>query len=67
MIWGDLYISHGVDGGHSVVSWQIVGLEDPRWLIRMSDALTGMSGRLESAGTVHQSTYMLPVHHGGHR
>lgn len=53
---GDSSVSRGVNGGHSVVSWKIVDLEDTRWFIHMSGTLAGMSGRLDSTGTVHQST-----------
>lgn len=65
--FGDLSVSHGVEGGHAVVSGQRECLEETRWLICMSGALAGMSGRLGSAGTTHQSTYMLPLQCGGHR
>lgn len=57
---GDSSVSRGVNGGHSVVGWQMVDLEDTRQLIHMSGTLAGMSGRLDSTGTVHQSTSVLP-------
>lgn len=66
VILGYLYVTHGIDGSHSVVIWQRVGLEDSRQLIRMAGALAGMSARLESVGTIHQSTYVFASHHGGH-
>lgn len=47
---GDLPIAYGAAGGHSVVRGQMVGSENPSWLIPTSDALAGMSGRLDSMG-----------------
>ena len=64
---GDSSVSCGVSGGHSVVSWQPVDLEDTRWFIHMSGTLAGMSGRLDSAGTVHQSTSVPASPDGGPR
>lgn len=45
---GDLPVVYGAAGGHSVVRGQVVGLENPSWLIPMSGARAGISGRLDS-------------------
>lgn len=57
---GDSSVSCGIHGGHSVVSWQMVDLEHTRWFIHMSGTLAGVPGKLASAGTVHQNTFVLP-------
>ena len=59
---GDRNASTSSNGSHSVVSWQMVDLEETRWFIHTSGSLAGLSGRLDSARTAHQSTYMLPLH-----
>lgn len=48
--WGDLPVAYGAAGGHSVVRGQVMGLENPSWLIPTSGAHAGMSGRLDSVG-----------------